>query len=519
MTNQYCYRPSLWQQTAPTYPYFYPLNKQIQADVLVIGGGLCGILTAHALWKKGVTSLAVIDASDFQSGGVTRGTTAKVTAQHGLIYARLAKQQGAAEARLYADVNQAAIDEIEALAVSIPASYFTRCDSTVFTIDPNKIGEIEQEMEACRRAGLPVEYVEQAEELPFPIAAGVKMANQAHMHPLGLMAGLIEQMAAGGVQFYSHTLALPHESGDMPGVVHTADPLSMQKTGSIRTDTVVLANHFPLMDKHGLWFSRIFQERSYAVAIEQVEPIQNIYWGAETGPYSFRPFDFGERKGIILVGCGHKTGHETDRSHFKPLQEAAAQWYPGGQITATWSAQDGVSPDGMPYIGRYKQLDGVLANRVYMAAGFNKWGMTTSMVAANIISDAILGKEHPAARLFSPSRFDPMAKAKDYIVENADMAASLVGGLLKIPQETIDGISPGQGAVVLVDNRKVGVFKDQEGRIHTIHPHCTHMGCVLEFNPDECSWDCPCHGSRFDVEGRVLNNPANRPLEKPKVEI
>lgn len=497
--------PSIWQAEKPPHPFAAgetaaPAPGKAY-EAAIVGAGLCGLLTAYRLLEKGMSRLAVIDAGGLAQG-VTARTTAKITSQHGLIYDRLLQGLGREKAWQYAQANQAAVEEFARLAALFPCD-FERCGAVVYAAEGKDREAVERELEASLRLGLPAAPV-RGQPLPFPIAAGVRFADQARFHPLKFAYGLASCLQSRGVDFFLYSPAVPPKSGEEDNAIHTA-------AGTIRADNAVLATHFPFMDKPGFYFARIWQERSYVLAVEGAEPVlSDMYWGAGEEGISLRPAG-----NALLVGGGsHKSGHEGRQAHFDRLAAVSKAWYPSRVVTGQWSAQDCMTHDGIPYIGRYKQLDGKLAPRVFVATGFNKWGMSSSMAAAEILSNAMTGAENPWAEVFSPTRFDPGLKAKRFFVESTDMLVNYIGGYMELPAETAASLKPGEGRVLTVDGERVGAFKDTDGTVYTVNPVCTHMGCILEWNQDECSWDCPCHGSRYDVMGRILNNPAPRPLGK-----
>lgn len=499
--------PSIWQmEKMPDYP---PLEGDIRTDALVIGGGLCGLLTALRLREKGVASVTVLEADEL-CAGITSHTTAKITSQHGLVYDRLLQGLGRERAWLYAQANQQAVEEFAEMASPqspiciAPDCDFIRCASVTYAPDSSYRRQVEREAEAALRLGLSAALVEET-ELPFPIAGGVRFEAQARFHPLKFAKALARRLEESGVAVYTHSRALHAGEGKRDGRVHT-------ESGSVQAETVMVTTHFPFMDKPGFYFARIWQERSYVLALTNVLPMRDLYWGAGPSGYSFRPWS----EGILVGGGSHKSGHEGHQAHYDQLAQASKNWYPERVVSAQWSAQDCMTHDGIPYIGRYKQLENWLGKSVYVATGFNKWGMTHSMVAADLLADYAVGKANAAAAVFSPSRFDPGLKAKRFFVESTDMLANYIGGYIPLPESVSHTLAPGEGRVVEIDGEKIGVYKDTDGQVYTVKPYCTHLGCVLEFNRDECSWDCPCHGSRYDVTGHILDNPAIAPLETPE---
>lgn len=495
--------PSIWQAEKP--PAFGPMPGNIRVDVAIIGAGLCGLLTAYRLLENGVRSIAVIEEGEICQG-TSAHTTAKITSQHGLIYDKLLQGIGVEKARQYALANQAAVEEFYMLAGEVaPNCGFERCDALLYATKDEDRRKLEKEAEAALRLGLPASLTEDT-ELPFPVAAAERFTNQARFHPLQFAYGLAQRLAGRGVAIYTGTKALHAAEGRPAGMLHT-------DKGDVQAAVVVSAAHFPFMDKPGLYFARLWQERSYVLALRGVPTMQHVYLGIGADELSFRPA--GEY--LLFGGGGHKTGHEGQQAHFTRLENAARQWYPHGEVAAQWSAQDCMTHDGIPYIGRYRQLEALgdkkPAEKVYLATGFNKWGMSSSMVAADILGDEIAGKENPYAAVFSPSRFDPGLKAKKFFIETADMLANYIGGYVQVPPDQVRDLPAGEGRILLIDGERVGVYKESDGTLYTIKPYCTHMGCVLDWNADESSWDCPCHGSRYDYTGRIINGPAIEPLE------
>lgn len=268
----------------------------------------------------------------------------------------------------------------------------------------------------------------------------------------------------------------------------------------VNAKEIVFATHYPFINVPGYYFMRVHQERSYALALENAQALDGMYISMDTNGYSFRNY----QDKLIFGGAGHRAGENSKGGKYKSLREAAKKLYPDCKELANWSAQDCITHDEVPYIGHYS------ANtpKWYVATGFKKWGMTSSMLAAMIISDLICGIENPNASIFSPQRHSFAVSSPAFFEDAAQSVKGLSRRLLSIPRETLNQLPIGHGGVVESQGHKVGVYKDEANEVHTVSVKCPHLGCQLEWNPDEKSWDCPCHGSRFDYEGHLINNPA-----------
>ena len=335
----------------PLPPEALPERLEGKTSVLIIGSGMCGLLTACRLVEKGVTDICVVDADEL-CAGATSHTTAKITAQHELIYDKLLRGLGREKAWLYAHIHQDAVEEYAALAGRLGADCeFHRCSSVLYAAHSDNRRKLEQERDACLRLGLPV-VMEKQTELPFAVAGSLWLADQACFHPLKFVGSLLVWLAEQGVRFYPHAEALHPKDGWRDGLVHTS-------RGEVKADTVVVTTRFPFMDKPGFYFARIWQERSYVLALKNVPAMEHMYLGVDEPAYSFRPWS----QGILLGGGSHKAGHEGKRRHFEELEAASGVWYPHRETAARWSAQDCMTHDGVPYIGRYRQAEGSLSSR------------------------------------------------------------------------------------------------------------------------------------------------------------
>jgi glycine/D-amino acid oxidase-like deaminating enzyme/nitrite reductase/ring-hydroxylating ferredoxin subunit len=497
--------PSLWIKTSEATP-FKPLSRAVDVDAVVIGAGITGLTAALMLKREGL-KVAVLEAGRVASG-VTGYTTAKVTALHGLIYQELADRHGAERAAAYAAANAAAVERIRTTVEEEGIDCdLVRADAYTYAETMGGAAAVEREVSACIAAGLPAEAVEET-TLPFPITKAVRLADQAAFHPRKYCLGLAAAIHGGKGRVYEHSRV--HEVEEKKRVVTI-------KTEKVKLSTkhVVVATQIPFMGD-GRFYAKTYPMRAYAMAVRlRTRPLEGMYISAEEPIRSIRPYVSGRTQRMIVGGESHKVGQEPDtQEHYAAIEKWARHRLPGFEKAEyQWSAQDYVAVDGMPYVGRLSEDH----ERVFVATGFRKWGMTNGTAAAAIISDAILGRENPWAEAFDSTRKRPRAAAKDFVKENLNVAKHLVLDKVITGTVSLDEIGPEQAAFVEIDGETVAVYRDEQARFHAVSADCTHMGCRLAFNPTERSWDCPCHGSRFDPDGRVIQGPANQDLEKKEI--
>ncbi len=424
---------SIWDVTG-AMPRFPSLRGHLDTDVLILGGGIAGLLCACRLQKAGVDCV-LVEARGLCEG-TTGHTTAKITAQHGLIYQKLGRK-----AALYYAANQWAVEEYARLCRDIDCD-FSRRDAYVFSCTNRQ--KLEKEARALEALGAPVELVSET-ELPFPVAGAVRLGNQAQFHPLKFLRAI-----AGGLHIYTHT--------PVRQLVGTA---AVTDHGGIRARRVVIATHFPILNKHGSYFMKMYQHRSYVLALQGAQTLEGMYVEEGKKGLSFRS----DGDILLLGGGGHRTGKSG--GNWQELRSLAREYYPQARELQAGAAQDCMTLDGIPYVGPYSAD----TQGLYVATGFNKWGMTGSMVAAQVLTDQLLGKESPYGALLSPSRS----------VLHPQLAANTGHALA--------------------------------GWLHLSRPRCPHLGCALNWNPREHSWDCSCHGSRFAGDGRLLEGPATGDLK------
>ncbi len=426
-------KESLWTQTCQL-PTFESLHGDKKTDVLVIGGGICGILCAYFLRQAGLDTI-LVEGSRICSG-VTKNTTAKITSQHGLIYAKLLKTLGKEKAKQYLTANENARKTYETICQNIDCNYETRPAYTYSLTDKAKV---EAEVEAVNKLGFSAEFIKEL-ELPFLTAGAICFPNQAQFHPLQFLKEILKDLTV-----YENTF------------IHDITPTTaIADNGTVTAKSIIVTTHFPFINKHGSYFLKLYQHRSYVLVLKGVDPIHGMYVDGDKKGLSFRS----HQDLLLLGGGGHRTGKRG--GSWQELLDFAKCYYPKAKPTLQWATQDCMSLDSIPYIGRYSRQ----TPNLFVATGFNKWGMTSSMVAATILCDMIQGRDNEFAEVFSPQR-----------------------SILK-PQLFVNSL---------------------ETTLNLLTPtvkRCPHLGCALKWNKAEHSWDCPCHGSRFEKDGRLIDNPA-----------
>ena len=428
---------SIWSDSVE-FPSFKQLKKDIKTDVLIIGGGITGILCAHMLEQAGVDYVLV--EADRLCSGITKNTTAKISIQHGLIYHKLVKRFGLEKARMYLDANVAALQEFRKLCENIDCHFETK-DNLVYSL--NSPAKLEKELHALNQLGYTADYVG---KLPLPLsnAGAVRFENQAQFHPLKFLAEISK-----GLSIYEHTKAREL----MPNT-------AMTEHGRITAQNIIVTTHFPFLNKHGSYFLKMYQHRSYVIAYENAADVKGMYVDENDKGFSFRNYD-----NLLLIGGGdHRTGKHG--GNWKEISEFATAHYPDAQARYYWATQDCMTLDEVPYIGAYSKK----TENLYVATGFNKWGMTSAMTAAMLLRDMITKKVCPYAPVFSPSR------------------------------------------TMLRTQLFINAFEATTNLLTPTTKRCPHLGCALKWNPQERSWDCPCHGSRFTEHGELIDNPATGDL-------
>ena len=429
---------SLWRSVK--FPTFQSMDKDLSTEVLIIGGGMAGLLCAWHLQKENIPYVLVEAKTPF--AGVSGYTTAKITSQHGLIYSKLYEKAGPETARLYLEANENALQRYRNLCRDIPCDFVSR-NAYVYSLDD--AASLKKEWEVLQELGYPAAFKDSL-PLPFPVAGAIKFPGQAQFHPIKFAAAIGKNL-----NIYQDTK-----------VQHLLPDGAVTNRGRIRAKKIIVTTHFPICNKHGMYFLKQYQQRSYVVALKNAPQFPGMYLDAAENGLSFR--NYGEL--LLLGGGGHRTGKPG--GNWEVLRAFAKRHFPEAEEVSHWATQDCIPLDNIPYIGRYSKR----TPNLFVATGFQKWGMTSSMVAATILTDLVQGKENPYAKVFSPSR---------------------------------SMLHPQLGANIL----------ESAKNLLTLTPkRCPHLGCALKWNPAEHTWDCPCHGSRFSESGELLEGPATDDLHK-----
>jgi glycine/D-amino acid oxidase-like deaminating enzyme/nitrite reductase/ring-hydroxylating ferredoxin subunit len=486
--------PSLWVATAPDALTEASTQASGSFDIVVIGAGITGLTTARLLASEG-SSVAVVEAGAICSG-VTTYTTAKVTALQQTTLSAIAERHGGERAAMYAAANLAAVDAVAArVAEDAIDCDFERAPACTYTEVDEKLDAVVGEHEACTKAGLATR-LDTATELPYPVRAAVWLDEQAQFHPRRYCLGLAAALRSSGGTIFEHTRALDVEDVDGKCTVTT-------DRGTVQADRVVVATLLPFLSAGG-FFARAHPYRSYAMAVRtRADRVRGMYISAESPTRSIRSTPDGW---LIIGGEGHKVGQDADTTRrYAALGDWASERFAVDEIGYRWSAHDYETIDGVPYVG--SATSG--SERILVATGFRKWGMSNGTAAAMILADLIAGRHNPWAEAFDATRLAPGASIKRLIAENLDVGRRFVADRIRSWRPRPSGeLTPGEGDVVEVDGEAVAAFRDESGGLHAVSATCTHLGCRVTFNTAERSWDCPCHGSRFDTDGRLIQGPA-----------
>ena len=511
---------SLWidsiKESRKTYD---KLKESKTTEICIIGGGLTGLTTAYYLTKAG-KEVVLLEKNKI-CGSTSGNTTAKITSQHGLFYNYLLQSVGKARAKEYLEANEKAIQNIEDIIKdeNIECN-FERQDAYVFTQKQEEVEKIKKEVEALEYLGFESKFLEDIEvpikekqkegngdhiNIQKKVLGAIQFKNQAQFNPCFYAQGLANKIEERSGKIFENSKVIDvKKEGDMYEII--------TKEGKVNAKTVVIASHYPIINAPGFYFMKMYQVTSYLIAVETNQPLfEGMYINSEDPTVSLRTAKLGNKSLLLVGGMDHKTGAKIDlKNSYKRLEEVAKQLYPDSKVVFYWSTEDCIPLDKIPYIGEFSNL----WPNVYVGTGYKKWGMTTSNVAANIITDKILGKENPYEEVFKSTRLKPIKNYEELGNMLKEVGYSAIINKLEKIDEYIKDVKQGEGKIVEIESKKVGVYRDEEGKVYAVKPDCPHVGGVLSWNNLEKTWDCPCHGSRFTYEGKSIYDPAIKDLEK-----
>jgi len=501
--NQLPQFPQSYWTASVDLPDFPRLSEDLEADVVIVGAGITGITAGYLLSQAG-KKIVILEAGRILNG-TTGHTTAKITAQHSLIYDEFIQHFGEDKARLYYEANRDALnfirDTVAKLRIDCDLEDESAC---IYTQTDMAMEDLEKEHRAYEKLGIPGDLKDRI-ELPIEVRLALMMPNQARFHPVAYLTALIKEMSKSGTQLFEHTTVMKVEEGTSPVVI-------TESGNRIRCEQVISASHFPFLDWKGFYFARIHAERSYVLGVRTEQSYDGgMYISADNPKRSIRNVRNGGEPLILVGGDGHKAGQSTCTfNHYEALKSFAESVFPVKEIAYRWSTQDLVTLDKMPYVGKITSG----SDNIFVATGYRKWGMTNGTAAARLLANLVLGNEDPYRSLFDPSRLHADPDIKSFITDNADVAKQLISGKMDIVYRTPGSLLPGEGSTVRINGKRAGAYRDPQGVLHLVDTTCTHMGCETNWNDGDRTWDCPCHGSRFSYSGEVVEGPAKEPLAK-----
>lgn len=443
---------------------FSKLEKDLSADVVIVGGGICGLSTAYYLTKNGY-DVCVLEKNKVASHS-TGNTTAKITSQHGLFYDYLISTFGKDFAKSYLDANEQAVKNIkEIIDTENIDCDFEWQDSYVYTDMNEEVQKIKDEVASVNSLGFPAEFANDI-SLPFQTLAGIKFPNQAQFHPLKYCKGLCDYITKNGGNIYENTKVFDINKKDGFYEVKTDDHI-------VHAKYVVLACHYPIINAPGFYFLKMYQETSYLIGFTTNSNLfSGMYINTKSPICSLRTVPYGDKRLVIMGGSEHKTGAKEDLSNsYINLENRAKELFPDANILYRWNTEDCISLDKIPYIGEFSNL----MPNMYVATGFKKWGMTTSNVAANIITDMIMGRENPYSDTFKSTRFHPIENGTEFVNMLKQTTSSLVLDKFKIPEDALSSINYDEGKIVDLDGTKLGIYRSKEGKYFALKPICSHL--------------------------------------------
>ncbi len=493
---------SYWNEEE-NYIALESLKEDIETEVCIIGAGLSGLSTAYYLSKNGV-KVTILEKDKILSH-TSSHTTAKVTSQHGLIYKYLIDSKGEEFAKAYYDANEEAIRNIkEIIEKENIACDFKSQKAYIYTEDADEVQKIKDEVEACKRINIDCEFVTNV-DLPINIQGAIEFKNQGMFNPKKYGIELCRVILSNKGQIYEESKVIDIKKENENFLVST-------DRHTVTAKYLVIASHYPILNTPGYYFLKMYQSTSYAVLMDtKTEKLfEGIYINTKDPFYSFRTVETGDKKMLLVVGSDHKTGSDTNLSDsYEKLEKQAKRMYQNAETKYSWHTEDCITLDKIPYIGAFSKF----MKNAYVLTGYNKWGITSSNIGAKIISDMILDIPNEYEEIFKATRVEPIKNIKE--VENMikQTGESLIIDKFKLPEEKLADIKCGEGKIIEIEGKKIGVYRDADNNTHKVIPVCSHLGCELKWNNLAKTWDCPCHGSRFKYTGESIETPSIEGLE------
>ena len=487
---------SLWLERAPAgnHP---SLTSDREYDVAVLGAGIAGVSLALELAEAGLR-VGLLEAGTV-GGGASGNSTAKISSLHALTYDELASKQGESVAGAYGRANQAGLESIARRVEELQVECdFERRDAYTYALDAGEIAQLQSEVAAAQRAGLPASFVTET-ELPFAVAGAVKFTDQAQFDPVPYMRALASRFVELGGELFEHSPAIAVSHGNHPEV-------EVRGGAKVRAGHVAVTTHFPFLDR-GLYFARMHPERSYVLAARASQPApRGMYLSTESPAHSIRQIPDGDSELLMVGGESHKTGQADSAERFQKLAAWAESNFAIETFEYRWATQDPIPIDSVPMIGKLHPF----SEHLLVATGFRKWGYAIGAAAGQMLRDRITGTPNGWSDAFDPARLRPRASMGSLAKENGNVAYRFFADRLQ--RGSAENLSPGEGAVVGAGAGQRAVYREESGELVAVSARCTHLGCIVRWNSAERSWDCPCHGSRFATDGQVIEGPAVDPL-------
>ena len=482
------------------------LEKDLNVDVCIIGGGLTGLSCAYYLTKNNL-KVCILEKDKIMEK--TSGhTTGKITAQHGLFYKYLFDSYGKEWAKKYLDSNQEAITNMK----NIIDTEDIECDfefqnNYVYTTDASSVKKLKDEVEILKKLDFNARLLDKISLPISDVKAAIEFSHQAQFNPMKYAQGLCDCIT-------NHS-GLIFEDSKVMKVDKNKDEYELFANGhTVTTKYVIVATRYPIINFPGFHFLKMYSESSYLIGVETASSLfKGMYINNDVPTFSFRTAIYEGKRILLVGGMNHKTGAKIDLSNsYRVLEQKALELYPDSKVLYRWNTHDSVSLDKIPYIGDFSTL----YPNVYVAAGFKKWGMTSSNVAANIITDKILGKDNLYEEIYNSTRLRPIKNRKELGNMIKESSYSLLFNKFDLPAATPKDVAPGEGKIVNDNGVKVGIYKDESGKEFKVIPKCRHLGCELSWNNLDKTWDCPCHGSRYTFDGKLIYGPSKKSLKMLK---